>query len=205
MALQDTIEQLQNFDFNDLDVNNIGSWPTPVKVIIMILVFLAVLGGGYYAVLTDKMQSLDQAELKETDLRKDYEQKSADAANLDAYRAQMQEMEATFGALLKQLPSDTEVPGLIDDITRTALDNELKIESIELQSERRTEFYVELPIDIVVEGNYHDIGAFISGVANLPRIVTLHDFVIAPQEKNPEDLRMTILAKTYRYLEEEEG
>lgn len=205
MALQDTIEQLQNFDFNDLDVNNIGSWPTPVKVIIMILVFLAVLGGGYYAVLTDKMQSLERAELKEADLRKDYEQKSADAANLDAYRAQMKEMQATFGALLKQLPSDTEVPGLIDDITRTALDNELKIESIELQNERRTEFYVELPIDIVVEGNYHNIGAFISGVANLSRIVTLHDFVIAPQEKNPEDLKMTILAKTYRYLEEEEG
>jgi len=205
MALQDTIEQLQNFDFNDLDVNNIGSWPTPVKVIIMILLFLAVLGGGYYMVLTEKLQSLDRAELKEADLRKDYEQKSADAANLDAYKAQMAEMQATFGALLKQLPSDTEVPGLIDDITRTALDNELKIESIELQNERRTEFYVELPIDIVVEGNYHNIGAFISGVANLSRIVTLHDFVIAPQDKNPEDLRMTILAKTYRYLEEEEG
>lgn len=205
MAIQDTIEQLQNFDLNDLDFNNIGSWPTPVKVIIMIIVFLAVLGGGYYAVLTDKLQTLDRAELKETDLRNEYQQKSADAANLDAYRAQMKEMQATFGALLKQLPSDTEVPGLIDDITRTALDNELTIESIELQDEHRTEFYVELPIDIVVEGNYHNIGAFISGVANLSRIVTLHDFVIAPQDKSPEDLKMTILAKTYRYLDEEEG
>ena len=205
MALQDTLEQLQNFDLGDLDMNNVGSWPTPVKVIVMVLVFAAVVGGGYYALLTDKLATLERAEVKETDLRQEYERKSADAANLEAYRAQKAEMEATFGALLRQLPSDTEVPGLLDDITRTALDNELTIESIELQAERKTEFYVELPIDIVVEGSYHKIGSFISGVANLSRIVTLHDFVVTPQDGNPDDLRMTILAKTYRYLEEEEG
>jgi len=111
-------------------------------------------------------------------------------------------MEETFGALLRQLPSDTEVPGLLEDITRTALDNELKIESISLQSERQTEFYVELPIDIVVEGDYHKIGSFVSGVANLSRIVTLHDFVIAPQNSSME-LKMVIMAKTYRYLDED--
>ena len=205
MALQDTLAQLQEFDLGDLDVNNIGSWPNPVKIIIMVIVFVAVLGGGYYGYLTDKLQLLERAELKEVDLRKDYEAKSEKAANLEAYRAQKAEMEATFGALLRQLPSDTEVPGLLDDITRTALDNELTIESIELQNERNTEFYVELPIDIVVEGSYHKIGSFVSGVANLSRIVTLHDFIISPQDGNPENLRMTILAKTYRYLEEEEG
>jgi len=205
MALQDTIQQLQNFDLNDLDVNNIGSWPAPVKAIIMLLVFLLVLGGGYYLTLTAKLDTLERAELKEADLKKEYEQKSADAANLDAYRLQKAAMEKNFGALLRQLPSDTEVPGLLDDITRTALDNELTIQSIALQDEHRTEFYVELPIDIVVEGNYHNIGAFISGVANLSRIVTLHDFVLAPQDQSPDNLRMTILAKTYRYLEEEEG
>jgi len=205
MALQDTFDQLREFDFNDLDVNNVGSWPGAVKGIIMLLVLLAVIGGGYYFYLTDKLTVLERAELKELDLRKDYEDKSEKSANLEAYRAQKAEMEATFGALLRQLPSDTEVPGLLDDITRTALDNELTIESIELQPERNTEFYVELPIDIVVEGSYHKIGSFISGVANLSRIVTLHDFLISPQDGNPGNLKMTILAKTYRYLEEEEG
>ena len=205
MALQDTLAQLQAFDLGDLDVNNVGSWPNPVKIIIMAILFLAVLGGGYYLYLTDKLVVLERAELKEVDLRKDYEAKSEKAANLEAYRAQKAEMEATFGALLRQLPSDTEVPGLLDDITRTALDNDLTIESIELQNEKNTEFYVELPIDIVVEGNYHKIGSFVSGVANLSRIVTLHDFIISPQDGNVENLRMTILAKTYRYLEEEDG
>jgi type IV pilus assembly protein PilO len=205
MALQDTLAQLQAFDLGDLDVNNVGSWPNPVKIIIMVVLFLAVLGGGYYFYLTDKLVVLERAELKEVDLRKDYEAKSEKAANLEAYRAQKAEMEATFGALLRQLPSDTEVPGLLDDITRTALDNDLTIESIELQNEKNTEFYVELPIDIVVEGNYHKIGSFVSGVANLSRIVTLHDFIISPQDGNVENLRMTILAKTYRYLEEEDG
>jgi type IV pilus assembly protein PilO len=141
--------------------------------------------------------------MKEKDLRQEYENKSYQAANLDAYRSQKQEMEETFGALLRQLPSDTEVPGLLDDITRTALDHELTIESIDLQKERTTEFYVELPIDIVVEGDYHKIGSFVSGVASLSRIVTLHDFKIAPQRDSPNILKMTILAKTYRYLAEE--
>jgi len=202
MALQDTLDQLRNFDVGDLDVNNIGAWPSPVKAIVLLFIFIAVLGGGYYLYLTDKQKTLDLAASKEAELRLDYEKKSFQAANLDAYRKQKEEMEATFGALLRQLPSDTEVPGLLEDITRAALDNELTIESIDLEAEKRTEFYVELPIDIVVEGDYHKIGAFVSGVANLSRIVTLHDFKIVPQ-KTARNLKMTILAKTYRYLEEE--
>lgn len=202
MALQDTLDQLRNFDLGDLDVNNIGAWPTPVKAIVLFLIFIGVIGGGYYFYLTDKQKALDLAATKESELRLDYEKKSFQAANLDAYRKQKEEMEATFGALLRQLPSDTEVPGLLEDITRAALDNELTIESIDLEAEKRTEFYVELPIDIVVEGDYHKIGAFVSGVANLSRIVTLHDFKVAPQ-KTAQNLKMTILAKTYRYLEEE--
>lgn len=202
MAMQDTLEQLQNFDINDLDFNNIGSWPGPVKAILMILAFALVIGGGYYFYLTDKQNMLERAEVRETELRADYEVKAEKAANLEEYRAQKQQMEATFGALLKQLPQDTEVPGLLDDITRTALDNELTIESIDLQSERQLEFYVELPIDIVVEGNYHKIGTFVSGVAALSRIVTLHDFTLEPQG-SPLNLKLKILAKTYRYLDEE--
>lgn len=202
MAIQDSLEQLQNFDINDLDVNNIGSWPAPVKLILMVLAFALVLGAGYYFYLTDKQTMLERAEVKETELRADYEVKAEKAANLEEYRAQKQQMEATFGALLKQLPQDTEVPGLLDDITRTALDNELTIESIDLQAERQLEFYVELPIDIVVEGNYHKIGTFVSGVAALSRIVTLHDFTLEPQD-SPLNLRLKIVAKTYRYLDEE--
>ena len=202
MALQDSLDQLKGFDVNDLDLNNIGAWPGIVKTIILILVFVLVLGGGYYMYLTDKQADLDSAVQKEATLRKEFEKKAERARNLDAYLKQKEEMQATFGALLRQLPSDTEVPGLIEDITRTALDNELKIESIELKDERKTEFYVELPIEITVEGSYHKIGAFVSGVANLSRIVTLHNFSVQPAG-SPRNLNMTILAKTYRYLEDD--
>ena len=203
MALQDSLDQLKDLDVSSLDVNNVGAWPAAIKVIVMIFLFAAVLGGGYFLHITDKQEQLDTVTQKEDKLRKEYERKAEQAANLDAYRQQKQEMEAAFGALLRQLPSDTEVPGLIDDITRTALDNELTIESIDLQPESRSEFYVELPIRIVVEGNYHKIGTFVSGVAALSRIVTLHDFKLEPQD-SPLNLRLKILAKTYRYLDEEQ-
>lgn len=202
MALQDSMDQLKDFDLSDLDMNNIGGWPAPIKLIAMLLLAALVIGGGYYFYLTSKQQDLEQVQRKEETLRKDYEDKSFRAANLDAYRQQKTEMEATFGALLKQLPKDTEVPGLLEDITRTALDNELKIDSIDLAQERQTEFYVELPIKIKVEGDYHKLGSFVSGVANLSRIVTLHDFEIVPTDTR---LVMDIEAKTYRYLDEEEG
>lgn len=202
MALSDSLEQLKTLDVNNLDVNNIGSWPGPVKLILMIVLFGVVLGLGYSLHITEKQEDLVKVERIEADLREDYEDKAAQAANLDAYRIQKQEMEDAFGALLRQLPSDTEVPGLLEDITRTALDNDLKIESIDLQPEYRTEFYVELPIEVVVEGTYHKIGSFVSGVANLSRIVTLHDFRVEPLKDTNQLLRMEILAKTYRYLEE---
>ena len=201
MALQDSLEQLKSVDFNNLDLNNIGSWPAIVKGLLMLILFGLVLGVGYYWHITDKQNELELAQGKEADLKAEYEDKAAQAANLDALRVQKKEMEEAFGALLRQLPSDTEVPGLLEDITRTAIDNELTIESIDLQAEKKTEFYVELPILIVVEGNYHKIGSFVSGVANLSRIVTLHDFEIEPLQ-NSNMLRMEIIAKTYRYLEE---
>ena len=203
MALQDSLDQLKGLDVSSLDLNNVGSWPAAVKFIAMLLLFAAVLGAGYYFHIIEKQDELERVEQRETKLRGQYEDKAEQAANLEAYRQQKEEMEAAFGALLRQLPSDTEVPGLIDDITRTALDNELKIESIDLQAERRTEFYVELPIKIVVEGNYHKIGSFVSSVANLSRIVTLHDFSVIPNRDGALSmLKMEILAKTYRYLEE---
>lgn len=203
MALQDTLEQLRNLDVADLDVNNIGSWPAAVKVIVLVLLFVVVLLGGYFFYLTDKQKVLQTAQKQEASLKSEYESKAFQAANLPQYRQQKEEMEASFGSMLRQLPSDTEVPGLIEDITLAALDNGLTIESIDLQPERKAEFYVELPITIVVTGEYHDLGAFVSAVANLSRIVTLHDFNIKPSP-TPANLKMSIVAKTYRYLGEED-
>jgi len=203
MALQDTLDQLKNFDVSELDVNDIGIWPGAVKAIILAILFIIVLTGGYFFYLTEKQDLLNGIQAEETTLKSEYESKAFKAANLQQYRDQQKEMEARFGTLLRQLPSDTEVPGLIEDITLAALNNGLKIESIDLQPERRAEFYVELPITVTVNGDFHDLGSFVSGVANLSRIVTLHDFSIVP-ETSPGDLKMSILAKTYRYLDEGE-
>jgi type IV pilus assembly protein PilO len=203
MALQDTLEQLRGLDVSDLDVNNLGAWPAPLKAIILLVLFIIVVVAGYFLHLTDKQVILEGAQKQEAALKTEYESKAFQAANLPQYRQQKEEMEASFGTMLRQLPSDTEVPGLIEDITLAALDNGLTIESIDLQPERKAEFYVELPITIVVSGEYHDIGAFVSGVANLSRIVTLHDFNIRPVQ-SPTNLKMSIIAKTYRYLGEEE-
>ena len=126
---------------------------------------------------------------------------SAPATALEAYKVQMAEMEESFGALLRQLPSDTEVPGLLEDITRTGLGSGLEFSEIKLQPEVVQQFYIELPIKISVVGSYHDLATFVSGVASLPRIVTLHDFEVAPvaAEAGSSRLAMSILAKTYRY------
>ncbi len=201
MALQDSLEQLKSVELSDLDFNNIGSWPAALKWLVMIIVLVLILVVGYSLYLSDKRAQLQVAQGQEQTLRNDFTDKAEKSANLEAYLQQKKEMEETFGALLRQLPSDTEVPGLLEDITRTAIDNELNIESITLKPEVNTEFYVELPIEIVVEGSYHKIGSFVSSVANLPRIVTLHNFEIEPVA-GPDNLRMTIVAKTYRYLED---
>jgi type IV pilus assembly protein PilO len=203
MALQDTLDQLRGLDVSDLEINNVGAWPAAFKAIVLAMLFVLVLILGYFFYLTEKQKALETVQKQEVALKAEYEAKAFQAANLPQYRQQKEEMEASFGAMLRQLPSDTEVPGLIEDITLAALDNGLVIESIDLQQERKAEFYVELPITIVVSGEYHNIGAFVSAVANLSRIVTLHDFEIHPSP-SPTNLKMSIVAKTYRYLGEEE-
>ena len=202
MALEDTMRSLREFDLGDLDMDNVGSWPILIKVLIWLALLTAVLVGGYYYHIEDLQLQLAQAEEKEITLKKDFEKKAFEAANLEAYRQQMAEMEESFGALVSQLPSDTEVPGLLEDITNKGLLNGLTIASIDLLKERAMEFYVELPIAIVASGSYHDLGAFISGMAGLPRIVTLHDFQISANKENSNNLDMKILAKTYRYKDE---
>ncbi|MEO0435875.1 MAG: type 4a pilus biogenesis protein PilO [Pseudomonadota bacterium] len=203
MALSDSLQSLQEFDLNDINLDNIGTLPLLVRIILCILVLALVLAGGYYWHVKQLQSSLVAIESREDTLKQEFEQKSFQVANLDAYRRQMTEMEESFGALISQLPSDTEVPGLLEDITNKGLLNGLEISSIDLQAEVSREFYVELPISIVASGSYHDLGAFISGMAGLPRIVTLHDFQISASRENNAPLSMNITAKTYRYKDGE--
>ncbi|QAY90303.1 type 4a pilus biogenesis protein PilO [Pseudomonas sp. ACM7] len=200
MRLSDWFEGLRKIDINDLDTNNMGSWPPAIKALAGVLLMILVLSLGYSFSISDLQSHLKLKREEESTLKEQFANKAHMAANLELYTQQMKEMENSFGVLLRQLPSDTEVPGLLEDITRTGLGSGLEFEEIKLLSENTQQFYIELPIQITVTGAYHDLATFVSGVAGLPRIVTLHDFDLAPA--NPEGgpkLRMSILAKTYRY------
>jgi len=200
MRLSDWFEGLRKIDINDLDTNNMGSWPPAIKALAGILLMILVLSLGYSFSISDLQSHLELKREEESTLKEQFADKARMAANLELYTQQMKEMENSFGVLLRQLPSDTEVPGLLEDITRTGLGSGLEFEEIKLLPENTQQFYIELPIQITVTGAYHDLATFVSGVAGLPRIVTLHDFDLAPA--NPEGgpkLRMSILAKTYRY------
>jgi type IV pilus assembly protein PilO len=195
----DSIRELKTFDWNDIsDPESIGVWPGAVKLVLLIILFAACLGAGYWFFIKTRQEELARVAAAELTLRADLESKAVLAANLQSYRAQMVAMNETFGALLSQLPSQTEVPGLLDDISFTGFGTGLELNTIQLQPERAQEFYIELPINIIATGNYHDFGAFVSGVASLSRIVTLHDFNITAGA-NRNELTMRISARTYRY------
>ncbi|HIQ43797.1 type 4a pilus biogenesis protein PilO [Ectopseudomonas khazarica] len=200
MSIKSALEGLRSIDLNDLDMNNVGSWPAAVRFIAGLLLFIIVLGLGYNFHLKDLQAMLEQRQGEEVTLKDQFSIKAFQAANLEAYKEQMEEMEVSFGALLRQLPSDTEVPGLLEDITRTGLGSGLEFEEIKLQPEVAQQFYIELPIQIKVSGSYHDLATFVSGVASLPRIVTLHDFqLVRASADSSTRLSMQIMAKTYRY------
>ncbi|HAR58681.1 MAG TPA: pilus assembly protein PilP [Alcanivorax sp.] len=189
-------------ELNSLDFENVGGWPMPVKIGAAVLVFGFVLGLGYFLSIKDLNTRHEQLQREEVTLLESFEQKAFRAHNLDQYRQQLVELEASFETLKSQLPKDTEVPGLLEDITHTGLGSGLEFETIALKDEIEKEFYAELPIDIQVSGDYHGFGAFVSGVAALPRIVTLHDFKIVPVKEEAGSrgmLDMSITAKTYRY------
>ncbi|MEK9711638.1 MAG: type 4a pilus biogenesis protein PilO [Thalassolituus sp.] len=203
MADQKTVkptlaEQIQGFDINDIDWQNMGSWPLVGKVAFCLLIAAALGFFSFMLLFRDQWSAQEKLERTETQLKNDFEAKAFKVANLEEYKAQMVEMETSFGSLLKQLPKDTEVPGLIDDISATALNAGLNLKAIDPQDMVNTEFYKELPISIEVEGGYHEMAAFVSGVAALPRIVTLHDFNIV-KGADQERLSMEIKAKTYQY------
>jgi len=203
MALADTLEQIKNFDLSDIDLNRMGVWPLPGKIFVCVLVAALVLGAVGYLKIKDLNQQLDRVTAQETTLRQNFERKSFQAANLDEYLLQMEEMERSFGALLDRLPGDTEVPGLLEDIDARGSESGLEINSIRLEAERQSEYYVELPISINVSGSYHDMGGFVSGVAGMPRIVTLHNFAIT-RSGDSGALDMQIQARTYRYKSQDE-
>lgn len=224
MSLQETLQKLSEIDANDLsniDFNNVGMWPFAGKVAVWTVLFAVVVFGLYQLNIGALLVEFRKEEAKEQTLREEFEKKVNDSANLEAYRTQMTEMEASFEALLKQLPQETEVPGLLDDISIKGEDSGLVFDVVDLQAEKKEEFYIELPIEIVARGGYHDFGSFVSGIASLPRIVTLGDFSIVPvgggkgksaakgqqssDAGNKGDLSMKIIAKTYRYRPKEDA
>ncbi len=195
------VEELQA-----LDVNDIGRWPLVFRAAVIAIVFVLVVGfGTYFMIVKDKAVVLADAEAEEQELRLAFENKQRKAANYDAYKAQLAEIEQSFGTMLRQLPGETEIPRLIVDISQTGLAAGLQEKLFEPQPEIPKDFYAEKPIRIQLSGGYHEIANFVSGVAALPRIVTLHDITITPEGDGGFDsLNMQVVAQTYRYIEEAE-
>lgn len=196
MTFEELKQQLQGLDLSD-----IANWPVFAKVGAVVIICGVVLGAGFWFDTRGQLDQLDAAEKQEAEFKASFESKQHKAANLQVYREQMDEMKRSFGTMLRQLPSKTEIAELLVDISQTGLSNGLEFELFKPEADKPAEFYVELPIKIKVTGNYHEFGSFVSGVAQLPRIVTLHDINIAPA-KEGGDLTMELTAKTYRYLEE---
>jgi len=199
------LEQLRTLDMRD-----VGRWPLLFRGVAVSLIFLVVaVGGTYYFVWKNKIPQLEQVQRQETDLRATFESRQQLAANLEAYQAQLAEVEQTFGAMLRQLPGETEVPSLLVDISQTGLAAGLEERLFQPMNEVSREAYSELPIKMQVVGTYHELGNFVSGVVALPRIVTLHDIRLKPENQRDAQgggrLVMDVTAKTYRYLEDEGG
>ena len=187
----------RGFDINNLDFKTAGNWPVGIKFICYVLVFAVVVGAAIHFLITDKHHAVEREIIRENDLKSQFEDKAFRVANLDALRRQMADVEERFSEILKQLPTDKEVPGLLEDISDIGRQAGLSIETIALQPETRRQFYIELPINIQVSGTYHQMGEFVSGVSAIERIVTLHDYSI--RTAADDKLSMTINAKTYRY------
>ena len=196
-----TLDELKN-----LDPENIGEWPTPVKLALLLIVMVVIIYAGWHFDIQDLRTTIENEQRKEVEQIASLESKQRQAANLEALKVQMQEMQQSFGDMLRQLPNKTEVAGLLIDISQTGLAAGLEFELFKPAKEVPTEFYAELPIQITVVGNYHKFGEFISGIAALPRIVTTHDVNIQKRGDQQSDvLVLQAIAKTYRALDEEEA
>ena len=188
-----------------LDVNDVGRWPFAFRAGVIGMLFAVVVGLGiFWTIIENKAPQLKRAQEDEQTLRVTFENKQRKAANYDAYKAQLAQMEQSFGTMLRQLPGKTEIPSLIVDISQTGLAAGLQEKLFQPQAEIPRDFYAEKPIKIRLSGGYHEIANFVSGIASLPRIVTLHNINITPDEKDMYDrLSIEVTAQTYRYLDEE--
>lgn len=199
-----TVEQFFQ-QFNTLDMNNYGSWPWSVKVTCWIFILLAVVALGYFVVIQKQLQTIANAEAREQSLLNEFREKESKLRNLQQYQTQLQEMEANFNQQLEQLPKETEIPSLVEDMNLTGVNSGLKFKNIRLEKEVRQEFFIEQPISLEATGDYHAFGAFATGIAALPRIVTLHDFIVEAKEDTQKKsdipvVHYTVKAKTYRYV-----
>ena len=197
-------------ELNNLDFNNIGNASNPIKYGILTIAFAAIIAAGIYFDTQNQLDQLKKVEKKELTLKKEFTSKADKAAKLELYKDQLAEMQASFQAILRQLPEGTDVESLLVDVSQTALANGLEIKKFKPSNEEKKGFYAELPIALEVSGNYHDLASFISGVAALPRIVTMHNLKLdlkkqqQGKSKPSGKLQMTATAKTYRYLKEDE-
>ena len=208
MNAREIFDELQG-----LDPNNPGAWPGYARTGAIILIMAAIIGAGTWYLVKPKFAELEKVEQQETQLRETFETKQRKIANLDAYKAQLEEMRRSFGAMLRQLPNRTGVANLLNDISQTRVASGLEEELFQPQGEITKEFYAEIPNKITVVGTYHEMGSFVSGVAALPRIVTIDQVEIRPAaggnrrnrgNEAPGELRMQALAKTFRYLDEDD-
>lgn len=198
-------------ELKNLDANDVGRWPLAFRIAVIAIVFAAVTGlGVYWTIVKDKAPQLARAEADEKTLKVTFENKQRKAANYDAYKGQLAEIEQSFGTMLRQLPGETEIPSLIVDISQTGLAAGLQEKLFQPQGEVPKDFYAEKPIKIRLSGGYHEIANFVSGIAALPRIVTLHDINITPEDQRSRDgqgsfdrLTIDVTAKTYRYLDQD--
>jgi type IV pilus assembly protein PilO len=193
-------------DFNNIDFKNAGSLPMPVKLVLLGILAIVLIGLGYWFLWSPAIDDLNQAKAKEQELRQTFVTKKAQAIKVDAYKQQMIDIEKTFGALLKQLPDKSQMDGLLTDINQAGLGRGLEFDLFKPGQETVADFYAEMPIQIKIKGNYHDVGAFATDISKLSRIVTLNDLNIAPLNKDTKDsiLTMEATAKTYRYLDSSE-
>jgi type IV pilus assembly protein PilO len=193
-------------ELRSLDPRDPGRWPLPVRAGAVGVAFLALtLVGIYFLVWTGQRPELQRHQAQEQQLRQEFRDKHAKAVNLEVYKQQLKDIERSFGALLRQLPGKTEVPSLLVDISQTGLAAGLEEKLFQPEPEHKMDFYAELPIKIRLSGSYHQFGEFVSGIAALPRIVTLHNIDIKPDNKDAYDqLSLELTAKTYRYLDEDE-
>lgn len=196
--------KVQGVELSELDINNTGSWPPVIKFLAAILVFAAVVGAGWYFSWQDQQQQLERVTAQERQLRSEFETKQERAANLGAYEEMLEDMERSLEARLRELPSRVEVPPLLVDISQAGLGAGLEFELFRPGSSVRRDFYAEMPIEIRVRGSFHEFGRFVSDVANLPRIVTLHDVSIARGSDDNGELSMSATARTYWYLDDED-